>query len=167
MNPSSRRPVRLGLDSLEARDVPVNVMVTAASGFGGVPKNVIEYNPNGGIVSNRIIPPNPATGEVFARDIDITASGRLVVFNGTDPATVSIFNGTGWNHVTLPGLSSMADASFGGLTTAGRYVFAPDMTSAGPGEPNGIVRIDLTNLQATRFLPDAEYFDLTVGLDGM
>ena len=166
MPQNSRRPVRLRLDPLEARDVPVNLLVTASSGFSS-PKNVVEYNPNGGIVSNRIIPPNPASGEQYVRDVDVNINGRIVVLNGTNKTAVSIFNGTDWVHINHPGMSSLSDPSVGGLTTAGRFVWAPDMTTAGEGEPNGIVRIDLNTMTATRFLELSEYVDLNIGLDGM
>jgi hypothetical protein len=166
MRQPSRRPGRLRLEALEARDVPVNLLVTAASGMFGTPKTLIEYNPNGGIVASRTVPANPASGQVYARDVDVTAGGKIVVYNGTDPAAVSIFNGTGWTHVGMAGLSAYGEPHVGGVVTAGRYVFAPDMGAAGPGQASGIVRIDLTTLRPTRFLDGFEYFDLTVGLDG-
>ena len=164
---SLRRSGRLRLEALEARDVPVNLLVTASTGMFGVPKTLIEYNPNGGIVASRAIPANPASGQVYARDVDVTATNKVVVYNGTDPAAVSIFNGTDWTHFNYPGLSAYEEPNVGGLATAGRYVFIPDMTMAGAGEPNGVVRLDLTNMRATRFLEQVEYTDLTVGLDGM
>src|SRR5204862_8057666 len=49
-------------------------------------------------------------------------------------------------------------------TAAGRYVFAPDMSSF--GDPQGIVRFDLVTGTATRFADTSDYIDLNVGNNG-
>jgi len=117
--------------------------------------------------SHVLVPPNPATGDFGARDVDMTSDGRWAVFNGASNPSLAIYNPSvrTWTHLTFPGWSISNNYSYGGLTAAGRYVFAPDMFTFG-GEPIGIVRFDLVTKTATRFADTHEYTDLNIGNNG-
>ena len=97
----------------------------------------------------------------------MTSDGRWAVFNGAFSPSLAIYSPSArtWKHLTFPGWSITNNYSYGGLTVAGRYVFAPDMFTFG-GEARGIVRFDIVAMTATRFADTHEYTDLNIGNNG-
>jgi len=123
--------------------------------YAVVNNQLLEHDYLGNPVSTRTIPwpggPRPV-GQL-ARDLVTLPNGRVAVYNGTTIGYVSIFNPTttGWQHFFIPGLSSDAsDQATGGITSWGNYVFVTDMEST-PGNPFGVVRLDLSTGTTTRF----------------
>ena len=111
-----------------------------------------EYTPTGTLVQTFSVPFAPG-GDSYIRGIATDTSGNVQIYNGTfspylttlDPTTSSFTN-----H-TISGWSTINDIYFGGLVVNGNFAYATDMSTAGSGGPNGIVRFDLTNFSATRF----------------
>ncbi|HEX6985516.1 MAG TPA: SdrD B-like domain-containing protein, partial [Planctomycetaceae bacterium] len=105
------------------------------------------------------------SGEV-ARDVAVTADGKIHVFNGSaapylstlDPVTET------WTHTPFPGWSSDGAPGAGGLGVIGNYVFASDSFTS--DNSAGIVRFDTVTREAVRF-GAVGIRDLSVGLDGL
>jgi Calx-beta domain/PKD domain/RTX calcium-binding nonapeptide repeat (4 copies) len=167
---ANSRSVRLRLDALERRDVPTTHLLVSydTPNGSGQQRDIGVFTTGGAKPSTRTVPPNPQTNDQGAKDVARTADGRWVVYNGTFNPSLAIFNpaSNSWKHAYMPGWSTVANMSYGGVTTAGKYAFAPDMFTYNGGEPSGIVRFNLDDLSATRFFSGTEYTDLNIGLDG-
>jgi PKD repeat protein len=171
MTPRTRRRARLRLDALETRAVPANLLVSYTDAANQ--ERVAEYTPAGALVgSAHAVPPNGGFDASFpnARDLVRAADDTWLVFNGTFEPTLAVYTpGTGgWSQTPYSGWSTANVTSYGGLTTAGHYAYVPDMTTfnSTAAQAKGIVRFDLTDLSAARFLSDREYTDLNMGKDG-
>lgn len=167
---TNTRSVRLRLDALEARDVPTTHLLVSydTPNGSGQQRDIGVFTTGGAKLSSRTVPPNPQTNDQSAKDVARTADGRWVVYDGTFNPSLAIYNPANgsWKHAYMPGLSTVANMSYGGVTTAGKYAFAPDMFTYNGGEPKGIVRFDLDTLVGTRYFTNNEYTDLNIGLDG-
>ena len=166
----STRTTRLRLAALEFREVPpINSYMLASyqtdTGQRAIAQ-IATFSTYATLVSSTVVPANPA-GDSGAQDVDVTADGRWAVFNGHASPSLAVYSPTTrtWKHLSLPGWSSPGTNVYGGLTAAGRYVFAPDMSTFS-GPQVGIVRFDVVGMSATRFADTHEYTDLNVGLDG-
>ena len=132
-----------------------NTDTSAPNTFSVVNNNLLEYSATGTLVQSRIIPwgsgNRPSAQK--ARDVVVLEDGRIAVYNGTTDAYLSILNRTtgNWQHIAVPDLS--ADNSrigAGGIASIGTYVFLSD-TNRGAGDLYGVVRVDITTGQITRF----------------
>jgi PKD repeat protein len=156
---------------MEPREVPTvtsNLLVSYATPTGErAIAQVATFSTYAQAVASVLVQPNP-TGDSGARDVDMTADGRWAVFNGAFNPSLSVYSPItrSWKHLSFPGWSIQNNYSYGGLTAAGRYVYAPDMNTFGGGNPVGIVRFDLTTMTATRFADTHEYTDLNIGNNG-
>lgn len=167
MSHPTRKP-ELRLEALEPRDVPAAGYTLLASWQPPTgPRSIAEVTNFASLIQNVPVPIGITGDSSGARDVDVTAGGRWAVFNGTSNPSLSVYTPlTGsWRHFSMPGWSVASNGSFGGLTTAGRYVFAPDMNTFG-AEAEGIVRFDLVTGSGTRFADTNEYIDLNIGNDG-
>ncbi len=132
-----------------------NTDVAAPNSFSVVNNRLIEHDPAGVQVSNRVIPWPAGTRPVgeIARDLVVMENGRIAVHNGTTTGYVSILNPANntWQHILVPGLSSDPGVSgSGGITSSGDYVFVSDMSSSSL-DPFGVVRVDTITQSVTRF----------------
>ncbi|MEP3482382.1 MAG: proprotein convertase P-domain-containing protein [Fuerstiella sp.] len=104
-------------------------------------------------------------GELI-HDVEVLEDGRVVVFNGSTSVALSVYNpNTGlWQHVgPFVGLSTdSADASTGGLSSVGNFVFLTDL-EAFDGDTHGMMRVDLGLL--TDPLYDAALDDFDIATD--
>lgn len=152
----------------------------ASNSFAVVNNRLIEHNPSGVQVTNRVIPwpagTRPATE--IARDLVVMENGRIAVHNGTTTGYVSILNPANntWQHILIPGLSSAQTVSgSGGISSSGNFVFLSDMSTSS-GDPFGVVRVDTITQSVTRFANTSDvqglvptnyrYRDIYSGLDG-
>ena len=117
--------------------------------------NLLEYDYNGLLMNTTSIPwpagIRPANEN--AHDLVMLQNGTIAVYNGTSNGFISIFNpiATTWQHFQIPGLTTdVNDPAMGGIASWGQYVFASDMEST-PGNPFGVVRLDLTTGAISRF----------------
>ena len=156
-----------------------NTDIAAPNSFAIVNSRLLEHNPSGVQVSNRVIPwPTGArpVGEI-ARDLVVMENGRIAVHNGTTTGYVSILNPANntWQHIIVPGLSSNPTVSgSGGISSSGDYVFLSDMSTSN-GDPFGVVRVDTITQSVTRFANTSDvqglvptnyrYRDIYSGLD--
>jgi hypothetical protein len=159
----------LNLSASAAPLTPGNLLVST-EGFGVPADVVLEYTAAGTQVQSFSVPypsGRPVTEDV--RDIYVDGAGNVQIYNGTfSPFLTSLNPATSaFVHNTTAGMSSVANVSFGGLTTLGNFGYLSDMATASPGGPNGIVRFDLTTFTSTRFGAGNDYGDVTVGGDGL
>ena len=115
-----------------------------------------------------------AGGDSFSRGVATDSSGNAQIYNGTFLPSLTTLNpstSTFSNH-TLSGWSTVNNLNYGGIVVAGNYAYASDMFTFNGGEPNGIVRFDLTNFSATRFAMGSanwhgDYITVGLGLNGL
>lgn len=132
-----------------------NTDVASPNSFSVVNNRLIEHNPAGVQVSNRVIPWPAGTrpNTEIARDLVVMENGRIAVHNGTTTGYVSLLNPANntWQHILVPGLSSDPGVSgSGGISSSGDYVFLTDMSSSS-SDPFGVVRVDTITQTVTRF----------------
>jgi hypothetical protein len=133
-----------------------------------------EYTTTGQLVQTFTAPVAPGIGTA-ARGIVTDASGNVQIYNGTFTPTLTTLDPTGagsFSNHTMAGWSTINNITFGGVAVSGNYAYVSDMTTANGGEPNGIVRFDLTNFSATRFASgpangSGDYVTVSLGLNGL
>jgi hypothetical protein len=150
---------------------PGNVLVSdeVFSGSG----RVREFTPAGALVRTFTYPVSPPA-DFQPRDIVVDVNHNIQIYNGTFTPVLTTLDPVSGNVVSntpFTGWSTVNNTTYGGLAAAGKYVFATDMATAG-GEPNGIVRFDVTNSTAVRFGSgvangSGDYIDVAVGRDGL
>ena len=125
-----------------------------------------EFQPDGTLVQRLPILGGETipNGTEQARDVIVSPSGKIHLFNGTfDPVLSSFDPLTGeWRHDPHSdwGIESYAD--YGGIGAYSHYVFVTDQLS-----PMGILRFDTDTYQGKRFAGGFNYIDLTIGHDGL
>jgi hypothetical protein len=155
--------------------LPGNVLISSSANLQS--GTIREYTPAGVLVQTFAVP-TPSGVTPYPRDIATDSLGRINVWNGTftpvlTTMTPSLAPGSATSvNNTLAGWSTVNATYFGGLAVGGNYAYATDMATSNGGEPNGIVRFDLTSSQAIRFGQGAanthgDYIDLNIGLDGL
>jgi len=123
---------------------------------------LFEYTPEGQIVQQIPIPPNFQDPDPKARDLIVTASGEVAIFNGTVDPELSLYDPQTeqWRSFKFPGWDIPNNNTFSGIAAYEDGVYVNDMLGGG----RGIIRFGLDG-QAQRFLDGREYLDLTLGLD--
>jgi hypothetical protein len=146
---------------------PGNLLVTVSDLY-----TLSEYTPAGGLVQSLTVPypvPPRPPGEVV-RDILVTPSGSVAVYNGTfDPYMSRWTPATGdWTHDTYEGWSTANLVSWGGIGAWNNYVYVTDTATYGEpaDEAKGIVRVDTATGTAARYIDYVEFIDVTAGFDG-
>ncbi len=139
-------------------------------------RDVAKFTREGTFVQNIHVPKpvwqsDPFWTEVI-RDVHVTPSGNLVVYNGTFDAGLSYLNmnSGAWTHYQIPGMSVVNGGTSGKLAVYGDYVFATDEFTYNGGEAAGAIRLDLRDGSWTRFAPKSaggEAIDVTLGADGL
>jgi PKD repeat protein len=165
------RSPRLRLEPLETRDVPTGLpflggdLIVTKSESGSAGHFFREYRPDGTLVRQVNIP-NVDGG--YSRDVAVTEAGRLVVYNGTFNPSLSVYDPVAetWVHYTYPGWNTGGSTTGGGVAVRGHYAYATDSFTYNGGEPSGLVRFDLTDGSAERFVAGTEYIDVALGGDG-
>ncbi len=141
----------------------------------GGARKVFEYTPLGALVQTFDVPragwQDNTAGTETIRDVATTASGKLVVFDGTFHAGISVLDPTTgiWNQYQIRGLSTFNNVTTGKVAVSGNYAFATDSSTAG-GEEEGIVRINLSDGTWTRFASGVDgddVLDISMGGDGL
>ncbi len=133
-----------------------NTDINALNHWVAVDNELLEYSQEGVLVQT--IPIEWPTGArpqaENTHDLVVLEDGRIAIYNGSVNAALSIYNPNNntWDHIgPVAGLSgSAADASVGGLASSGNFVYLTDFESF-DGDSHGLVRIDTTNGQVTRF----------------
>lgn len=122
-----------------------------------------EYTPAGQLVRSIAIPSFD-----YARDLTVSTSGKIEVYNGTFTPSLSRYNSTAatWTNWTYAGWSTVNNVSYGGIASTSSRVFVTDMATAGTGAPRGIVTFDLATGAAQRFADTVDFIDITLGRDG-
>ena len=123
---------------------------------------LFEYTPEGQIVQQIPIPINLQEAEPHARDLIVTASGEVAIFNGTTDPELSLYDPQTeqWRSFKYPGWDVPVNNTFSGVAAYGDGIYVNDMLGGG----QGIIRFGLDGA-AQRFLDGNEYLDLTLGLD--
>ncbi len=127
---------------------------------------ISEYTLEGTLVQNIAVTHG---GDDLLRDIEVSDDQRIQGYAGTfEPVlmTLDLAAGTSEDH-TLAGWSTANVEPYGGIATLREFTFATDMSTASPGEADGIVRFDTTDFSATRFAEGDDYIDVAMGHDGL
>jgi hypothetical protein len=146
-----------------------NLVVATTQPFG--PKLLIEYNADESIRQRINVP--DIDGPQAYRDLDVDYTGQVQLFNGWGNPALSTYHPTTgqWTNRTYPGWSSFGNINPGGLAAFQHYVFALDTRGALAGETFGqhlgILRFDMWGTTTERIAGDIEYFDITLGGDGL
>ncbi len=133
---------------------------------------VREYTPAGVETQNMLILyPEAASAREVVRDIVVYGNGHLGTYNGTfEPflSTLAPDTATWWQPI-CSGWSTVDRPGYGGIATLGNFVYVSDMRTFGSIEQraSGIVRFDIRDFSCTRFAPESEFIDLTIGQDGL
>src|SRR5262249_38832798 len=157
---------RLLLEHLEDRLSPAaNLLVTTT--IAGTEQVLREFTPVGGLDRTALLPPISGVQEP-GRDLVYDQSrGQVHVYTGTADPSLSTYTlaGGGWTQRTYPGWSTFNNVTYGGIGVLGDSVYVTDMTtSSGPGdEAKGVVRFNLADGTAARFLETEGPQDLTIG----
>lgn len=123
--------------------------------------NLFEFSPTGAQI--QVIPIPRPNGE-RSRDIVVTTSGEVAVYNGTFSPVLSIYNPETdtWRDMTAPEWNTVNNGTYGGIAAYGGSVYVTDMLS----DLNGIIQFNMDG-SYIRHLVGNEYIDLTLGLDGL
>ena len=164
---STRQP--LMLERLEDRTLFAgNLMITAE--IPGIPAyNLQQYTQQGALVSSQNITLAPgSTDSMDARGLSVGPSGNVSIYDGTNTPSLATYSPTAnsWSYLTASGWSTVNNISYGGVAAYNNYVFATDMTTAGSGAPDGIIRFNTTDGSAVRFGQGSNFIQLALGLDG-
>lgn len=154
---------------------PGNILVSNSPLTGGDPK-LYEYTAFGQLVREFDIPEFEVGG---ARDLVMDSVAELQIYNGTFEPRLSTFDPhlipttlqvRGFeSHTEFEGWSTANNKTFGGIASAGNYVFATDVrTNDDTKAERGIVRYDIITDTFERFhSSQGDIIDITVGLDGL
>ena len=130
---------------------------------------IVEYTPSGSVIQSIAVPVSSSPGE-HVRDIIVTPTGNIAVYNGTFDPVLSIYDpltGT-WENTTFSGWSTVNNGSYGGISAFSDFVYVTDMETGGSGDaPRGIVRFNTANNSAQRFAENSDFIDLTIGFDNL
>ena len=146
---------------------PGRILVTTDQ--SATPANTLYEYTTGGVKTQTFAVPYPTTPrDNYVRDIAVTPSGTVQIFNGTfapvlttlDPASGAVAHHTG-------DFSVAGNVSYGGVAIFNNYIFVGDENTA--NSPNtGIVRFDASNNYATtRFRSGTEYERVSIGANGL
>jgi hypothetical protein len=169
------------VSSIKGFIVFILIFVICLTARGGVltPGNVLftrdnrilEYIPSGTLVQSINVSYGGGTypATEYARDVIVTPTGNIAVYNGTFAPFMSMYDPltNTWKHTTYPGWSTANNGSYGGISAFDNFVYVTDMVTAGLGQPSGIVRFNTSNNSAQRFAENYEFIDLTIGLDNL
>ncbi|MEM6817671.1 MAG: hypothetical protein AAF578_02675 [Pseudomonadota bacterium] len=147
---------------------PGNLLVTE----DGV---IYELTTDGQIIQTIPIeyPGGPSSTSDLGRDLVVSESGLIHVFNGTfDPFVSSIdpsaANPT-WSHQTEGDFSIVNNVTYGGIASFGNRIFATDQFTFGDSSRDniGILVFDEVGSEPFRFALGTDAIDVTIGLDGL
>ena len=116
--------------------------------------------------------PDPGTNTVpstdFVRDLVVDSYGNISVYNGTFNPFLLRYDAstTNYTQTTFSGWSTLGNLTYGGIIQRGNFVYLGDMnTSQGPEQ--GILKVNLTTGEHSRFATGIEPSDINLGLDGL
>ena len=144
---------------------PKDVIVS----WAGYPSSYVqEYTPGGSLVQSWQMTSKFSSEN--ARDVGVTDSGNIVVYNGTFSPSLTIINpltGVKTNY-SFGGWNTANGANIGTLAVSGSYAYATDDEINGDGpNQNGVVRFNLINGSAHRFLAGTDTTSIGIGLNRM
>jgi hypothetical protein len=124
-----------------------------------------EFTIQGQLVQSFGIPLSPGNAKE-ARDVAVNGAGHVAVFNGTFAPRISVLNAAAgtWDQISLPGWSTVANATYGGIAYSGSLLFVTDMATASDNK-SGVIRYDPHSgpVQSPELW---QPIDLNLGLDG-
>ncbi len=142
---------------------PADVIVS----WAGYPASYVqEYTRTGALVQSWTI--TSSWSSENARDVGVDWAGNIVIYNGTFNPTLTILNPTTGDktNYSFPGWNTINNTTMGGLAVWGGYAYATDdeIGSDGPNQ-NGVVRFNLANGAADRFLAGTDTTAIGIGLN--
>lgn len=135
--------------------------------WAGYPSSYVqEYTSTGSLVQSWNVTSQFSTE--YARDVGVDGSGNIIIYNGTFSPFLTILNpitGAKTNY-SFSGWNTDNNATEGALAVWRGYAFATDdeISNDGPNQ-NGIVRFNLANGTAQRFLAGTNTTSVGIGLN--
>jgi hypothetical protein len=129
---------------------------------------IVELTRSGEVVQAIAIPPVGTETADVLRDLIVAEDDRIAMYNGTFAPELTILDAATYefSHFTGDGLSATTNVANGGVAVHGDFVFVTDhISTASPA--SGIVRFDRSDSSFERFAEGTNYFDITVGFDGL
>src|SRR5207248_3119921 len=161
---ASPKPTPSGSDILVSLGNPL-----ACSGSANEMNSVREFTSAGALV--RAIPFNYNNGPYYPnteylRHIVVDQNGYIDAFNGTSSPYLTRYSpsaGT-FTHTSFSGWDTVNNTTYGGIAAYQNFIYVTD--TGNYGNPDGIVRFDMSNNSAARFALGTDFINLTIGLDG-
>jgi hypothetical protein len=160
----------LTLEALEDRTLLAGNLFLTTEVPGAIDYHFMQYDQAGDLLSSQPIPPAPGSTEYpNPRGLSVSPDGSVNFYDGTfTPALATLApDGQTWSFQTLAGWSTVNNVSYGEVAAYNNFVFASDMFTFNGGEPNGIVRFDLTGGDPVRFADGTDYIQVALGQDGL
>jgi hypothetical protein len=131
---------------------------------------VREYTPTGTLVQTIPVPWPNGIRDVTerTRDLTITPSGKVAVFNGTFTPYLSLYDpvNNSWQHINYSGWAIGNNGRFAGLTCYGPYVFVSDAATQND-TARGVIRFDTRDGTALQMSTTFGSRNVNVGIDGL
>jgi hypothetical protein len=130
--------------------------------------NFSEYTRTGNLLQTITVPlVSPAGGESQLRDLVVDGMGQISLFLGTFHPVLARYSpdASAFTYQTTPGWGMANNGTYGGIAASGNYVFVSD-GRVGTDLLGGVVRFNLADGTSQRFLPDIDFMDINLGLDG-
>jgi hypothetical protein len=163
----------LGLFSADVFADPVtpgNLVVTVNEFTGGsdAPTYLAEFTTSGTrtqIIANIPMPGGGGPTDDEGRDLVFDGVNSVYLYNGTFTPYLARYDLTSnmWTQQTYAEWSTVNNATFGGLSRLGSFIYATDMSTFNGGEAQGIVRFDTLGGPTIRFAGNIEPLDLNIG----
>ena len=134
-------------------------------------QTLYEYTPDGRQVQ-AVIVPYPDTSLPIAHymgDIVLDQSGEVEIYNGdTKPYLTSFdFIQSSWRNHTYSDWNTWGYHMQSGIASFDKYIYVTDKGLGEAPGTGGILRINLNDFSSQRFATSLEFFDVTLGLDGL
>jgi hypothetical protein len=158
----------LRLEILEERTLLAGNLLIDAQVPGQGAYNLMEYTQQGVQVSSHAVVAAPG-GDLEARGLSVDPSGNVNIYDGTfSPSLATYTPAAGsFSFQSFAGWSTVNNISYGGVAAYKSFVFASDMSTAGAGDPNGIVRFDSAGSGTVRFASGNDFIQVALGQDGV
>jgi hypothetical protein len=162
------RRILLGIEILEERTLLAGNLLVDVQVPGAEAYNLREYTPQGGLVSSVPVTAAPG-GDLAARGLSVDPGGNVNIYDGTFTPALATYSPTAnsFSYQSFAGWSTVNNVSYGEVAAYKTFVFASDMSTAGAGAPNGIVRFDSAGSGTVRFASGNDFIQVALGQDGV
>jgi hypothetical protein len=163
------RPQPLTLEQLEDRTLLSGNLLITAEVPGTYHYNLMQYTPQGALVSSLPILQAPGAMEnEDARGLSVDPSGNVNVFDGTLTPSLATLNTASqtWSFQTASGWGTSGNITYGNVVAYKGFIFASNMQQFN-GQSYGVVRFNSSGDPPVLFAPGASFIQIALGQDGL